>query len=97
MNTSISREKRTVEAMIRIYCQSMHGGKELCMECGELKDYALKRIEKCMYGVYKPACNRCKVHCYSPKYKEEIRKVMRFSGPRMIYQHPVMAIMHALK
>lgn len=97
MNASISREKRTLEAMIKIYCHSMHGEKELCRDCGELKDYALKRIERCFYGVYKPACNKCTVHCYSPKHKEEIRKVMRFSGPRMIYKHPVMAIMHAIK
>ena len=42
----------------------------------------------------KTFCSNCKVHCYSPEMREEIKKVMRFSGPRMIAYHPVMAIRH---
>jgi hypothetical protein len=97
MNISVAREKRTIETMIKLYCRSVHGGNELCNDCGELRDYAMKRIEKCVFGADKPACKECPVHCYSPKRREEIRKVMRFSGPRMIFRHPVMAIMHAIK
>jgi hypothetical protein len=29
--------------------------------------------------------------------KEKIREVMRFSGPRMIFYHPVMAIRHLVE
>jgi hypothetical protein len=28
--------------------------------------------------------------------RENIRKVMRYAGPRMIYHHPIMALRHLL-
>jgi hypothetical protein len=97
MNMSVAREKKTLETMIKLYCRSVHGGNELCSDCAELREYAMKRIERCVFEKDKPACKECPVHCYSPKRREEIKKVMRFSGPRMIFRHPVMAIMHSLK
>jgi hypothetical protein len=97
MKHSIAREKKTLGAMIQVYCRSVHGGTALCDDCRELQEYAFKRIERCVFGIEKPACKECPVHCYSPKRKEEIRKVMRHAGPRMIYLHPVMAILHAFK
>ena len=42
----------------------------------------------------KTFCSQCKVHCYKTKQREQIRKVMRFSGPRMLFYHPIMAIRH---
>ena len=42
----------------------------------------------------KTFCSQCKVHCYKKDKREQIRKVMRFSGPRMLVYHPVMAICH---
>jgi hypothetical protein len=97
MNMSVARETKTIETMIKLYCRSVHGGNELCKDCAELREYAKKRIERCVFKEDKPACKECPVHCYSPKRREEIKKVMRFSGPRMIFRHPVMAIFHALK
>lgn len=29
--------------------------------------------------------------------REKIREVMRFSGPRMIFYHPVMAVRHVIE
>lgn len=29
--------------------------------------------------------------------REKIRKVMRFSGPRMIFSHPVAAVRHVIE
>ena len=29
--------------------------------------------------------------------RERIREVMRFSGPRMIFHHPVMAVRHVIE
>jgi hypothetical protein len=29
--------------------------------------------------------------------REKIREVMRFSGPRMIFHHPIMAIRHLIE
>ena len=44
----------------------------------------------------KTTCARCSVHCYNPKMRRGIRVVMRYSGPRMFFYHPVMAFRHLL-
>ena len=93
---SVQIEMRTIEAMVRIYCRAQHG-KDLCEECGTILTYCIARIEKCVYGPAKPACNTCTVHCYSPKMREKIKTIMRFSGPKMIYKHPYLAIVHLIK
>jgi len=94
---SPDREKRTIQAMTRIYCRDRHGRTELCGECRDLLDYAFKRIDQCTSGPDKPTCNDCTVHCYSPRMREKVKEVMRYAGPRMIYRHPVMALHHILK
>lgn len=92
------REKQTVALMIRIYCRKNHGTKqELCHECKALSDYADQRSDKCPFMETKTFCSNCKVHCYKPEMREKIRDVMRFSGPRMIFHHPVMAVRHVIE
>jgi hypothetical protein len=82
--------------MIRIYCHGQHGGNTLCEECKQLWDYAEERLAKCPFGVEKPTCQNCTVHCYKADMRERIREVMRYAGPRMIWHHPVMAIRHLI-
>ena len=92
------REKKTVELMIRLYCRKKHGVKgELCPDCRQLAEYAEMRSKKCPFMESKTFCSNCKVHCYKPDMREKIRAVMRFSGPRMIMYHPVMAIRHLIE
>ena len=92
------REKRTVSLMIRIYCKKKHGTKKgLCPECEALDAYARMRSEKCPFMETKTFCSNCKVHCYKADMREKIRAVMRFSGPRMIFSHPIMAIRHVIE
>lgn len=88
------KEMRTVYEMIHLYCKENHKEKELCSECLALYEYARMRIEKCPFMETKTFCSQCKVHCYKKDKREQIRKVMRFSGPRMLVYHPVMAICH---
>jgi hypothetical protein len=90
-------ESHTVSVMIRMYCRAKHRQPSLCDSCQSLTDYALKRIGYCIFGNEKPVCSDCPVHCYKPDYRERIREVMRFAGPRMIWQHPVLAIRHIIK
>lgn len=91
-------EVRTVFAMIRMYCRAHHGAaKDPCGACVGLLSYARERIEKCPFGGEKPVCNQCTVHCYDTAMRERIQTVMRFSGPRMIWRHPVLAIRHLLR
>jgi len=94
----ILREKKTVEEMIRLYCHEHHGtkGKELCPDCTALRDYAFSRIKSCVFKLDKPTCKNCTIHCYSPKRKEQIKEVMRFSGPRMMFHSPGLALMHLI-
>lgn len=95
--TRIDEEKHAIVQMIGLYCRKIHKKKELCNECKELQEYALNRLDHCPYGDNKTFCSKCKTHCYRNDKKEQIRKVMRFSGPRMIFYNPVIAIKHLLK
>lgn len=91
------REEATLRAMIALYCRDMHhSGVVLCGECAGLLDYALIRLGKCTFGADKPKCSACPVHCYKPAMREQIRDVMRYSGPRMMVRHPVLAIGHVV-
>jgi hypothetical protein len=91
-------EVRTVAAMIRIHCRARHGStKDLCDDCAGLLAYAQQRIAQCPFGVDKPVCNKCTVHCYKPEMREQIKAVMRFAGPKMIWSHPVLAIRHLIR
>ena len=93
------REKKVVGQMIALYCHKNHHtkGEQLCPECAALKEYACSRSDHCPFMESKTFCNNCKVHCYKPEMREKIRVVMRFSGPRMIFHHPVMAIRHVIE
>ena len=94
----MNREVQTVRAMIGIYCRARHGtSKALCTDCEGLLSYAGERIAKCPFGVDKPICNQCSVHCYKPAMREEIRQVMRYAGPRMIGRHPLLGIRHVFR
>ncbi len=93
-----AREKYVVSQMIELYCRKKHHTKEgLCPECRELLDYACARSEHCPFMETKTFCSNCRVHCYQPKMREKIRTVMRFSGSRMLFYHPVMAVRHVIE
>lgn len=93
----LRREKKTIAAMVPIYCADHHGGDLLCPECGELLDYALARLDRCRFGEHKPVCAQCTVHCYKPAMRERVRVVMRYAGPRMTLRHPVLAAAHLVE
>ena len=93
------KEQEVVELMIRLYCKKNHKeayrtANDLCPECRELAEYAKMRSAKCPFMETKTFCNNCKVHCYKPEMRERIKTVMRFSGPRMIFYHPILATWH---
>lgn len=52
---------------------------QLCQECLELSNYAVKRRKNCPKNP-KPSCKNCDTHCYAAKYRNKIKKVMKFSG-----------------
>ena len=97
----LTREARTIAAMLRIWCRDRHAGAArndngLCDACAELNDYARKRLAACPFGPEKPTCVNCQIHCYGRRQRESVREVMRHAGPRMLWQHPWLALAHLL-
>ena len=48
-----------------------------------LKAYTHKRLEQCRYRD-------------KPEMRRQIRMVMRYSGPRMLFRHPVLSLQHLI-
>ena len=93
----LGRERRTVAAMVALRCRDLHGTDgELCTECRTLGDYADYRLDRCPYGDEKPTCVNCPIHCYAKTERAQMKEVMRYSGPRMLLRHPILAIRHML-
>lgn len=98
IQTKREKEKAMVSEMIALYCKKKHRKKNgLCPECEVLDTYARLRSDKCPFMETKTFCANCKVHCYKPEMREKIRVVMRFSGPRMLFYHPVVVVRHVLE
>jgi len=91
------REQVTVEKMINIYCKETHKHQnERCEDCEKLYKYSSRKIEECILGENKSICARCKIHCYKTDMREAIKKVMRYSGPKMMIKHPLLTVYHII-
>ena len=99
------KEKNIIALMIGLYCVGNHSKKkkesgdkniELCDKCKELLEYAEERIDRCPFADTKTFCSSCKVHCYKSEMREQIRRVMKYAGPRMLFHHPLMAMSHVM-
>jgi Nitrous oxide-stimulated promoter len=94
-NRRLAREWKTIALMVDCYCHAHHGATTgLCPECQGLVDYAAVRLERCRFGVEKPTCAKCPVHCYQRSRREQVKTVMRYAGPRMVWRHPVLSLLH---
>jgi hypothetical protein len=93
----MEKEIKTVEIMIDLYCRGQHGSKGvLCPECRGLFEYVAQRLEKCPFKENKPTCSQCPMHCYKPDMRKRIKAVMKYSGPRMLWRHPILTGRHYL-
>jgi Nitrous oxide-stimulated promoter len=96
-NRRLNHEWKTMEAMMRIHCRDHHGASNaLCAECQGLLNYANLRLDRCRFGEDKLTCAKCPVHCYQKTRREQIRVMMRYAGPRMLWEHPIMSLRHWL-
>lgn len=97
MSNRLERERTTLQMMLKLYCKNHHhSAKALCPECLGLSDYALNRLTSCKFGESKPTCGKCTEHCYKPGMRKRITKIMRYSGPRMFFVHPMIALRHLM-
>ena len=95
MPPRMTREARTMEVMVAMYCHDLHGTRDgFCEGCRELVDYAHGRLDKCPYQGGKTTCAKCPIHCYRPAMRERMRSVMRHAGPRMLWRHPIITVLH---
>ena len=96
MPDEIDFYKKTVSLMIALYCSKNHrnsrADEALCIDCLELNKYAMLKLDKCVYDNDKPSCAKCSTHCYKPVMREKIKIVMRDSGKRMLFNHPVVSV-----
>lgn len=104
----IRREKKTIRAMIALFCKHHHQPVPhdrparsaarprayLCADCRAIYEYALFRLDHCPFKEAKPACGRCRIHCYQAEQRAAIRAIMRFAGPRMLLCHPFLTVAH---
>ena len=97
IETRREREKAMVSEMIALYCRKNHHDGKLCPGCAALAEYARRRSDRCPFMEHKTFCSNCAVHCYASEMREKIQAVMRFSGPRMLLHHPVMAVRHLIE
>ncbi len=72
------------------------GGRRVCTECRTLLRHAVVKRARCPLEP-KPACRVCPVHCYAPKMREGIRRVMAFSGRHLILRGHLHLLLHFLK
>ncbi len=96
------KEKELIEIMIKLYNKKKFGQKQLTKEMQELLDYANLRIENCPHrkknlNGEKPFCSCCTIQCYKADMKQDMVEVMKFSGPRIIFSHPIVSIDHLQK
>nr|WP_318383754.1 nitrous oxide-stimulated promoter family protein [uncultured Enterobacter sp.] len=92
----IAREKLTIRKMIALYQRRSPHAQMEADHYERLFAYAQKRLDKCVFGEEKPACKQCPVHCYQPAQREEMKIIMRWAGPRMLWRHPILTARHLI-
>jgi len=97
-NHTNTLEKRTIAAMIKLHCRGNHSqNSELCDSCAALLNYSQDQIDHCPWKKNKPTCSQCPTHCYQQEMRLQIRTVMRYAGPHMIWRHPFLTIIHLFR
>lgn len=99
LSPHLAREFKTITAMVKIYCRNNHHcttASSVCEDCSEFIKYARQRLSHCPFEEQKPTCGKCTIHCYKKEMQTKAKQVMRYSGPRMVWNHPLLAFCHLL-
>ena len=92
----IDKDRRTLEAIGRIYCAAHHDSlfkdsAGLCGSCRQTVERTLERTVSCPFG-HEGNCQDCDIQCQRGEDQRRIREIMRYSAPRMAFTHPLMTI-----
>ena len=94
------QDEETVRTMTKMYCRAHHADAAeedgLVPSCRACAEYAIARTRACPKQ-HKGNCDDCEIRCYNPAMREQIRQIMAYAGPRMMFTHPVMAVRHLRK
>ena len=94
----MGQHRKVVKEMIAIYYKNKyHQTIEENKEATELLNYVNYRLDVCPFQEQKKFCSHCSVHCYEQEQRELIRQVMRYSGPRLLFTHPILVIQHMVE
>ena len=96
MSNRIDQEKETLREMVTLYCRHRLKATSMPEPYEQLVDYAYKRLERCRWGTKKPNCHQCRVHCYAPDKRQQVREIMKWAGPRMIIYAPIKAMRYLI-
>lgn len=69
---------------------------ELCADCSCFVQYATLKRFKCPLEAEKPSCKHCRIHCYAPEQRALVKKIMAWSGRRMIMRGRLDYLWHYL-
>ncbi|MDD2367240.1 MAG: nitrous oxide-stimulated promoter family protein [Desulfuromonadaceae bacterium] len=98
LNRQQKSDIRLIGKFVEVYCHGRHkeaeqltvtlpedlGQKRLCSECREFIEYAVARRIKCPLEAEKPSCKHCRIHCYDKPNREKVRRIMSYSGRRLM-------------
>ena len=68
----------------------------LCEDCERLFNHGIAKLMQCPFDP-KPSCRKCPDHCYAPKYRQQIKEVMRFSGTYLVSRGRLGLLFHIFK
>ena len=85
MKKDKKQEFAILKKFVEVYCNHHHGtnGEGLCDQCNDLLAYGNQRLERCPYDP-KPKCKDCETYCYRPKYRQNIKEIMKYSGMHFV-------------
>lgn len=91
------KDIRVLRKFTEVWCHGQHhsprrpcslpGGMQpvqLCPECAAFLEYAVGKRMKCPLEAEKPSCKHCRIHCYAPQQRALVKRIMAWSGRRLL-------------
>ena len=90
----MENERKTLTAMRQLYCHDHHaGGTSHARNAATLQSMPIA-ARGLPFSNGQATCGHCRIHCYRAEARAAIQEIMRYSGPRMLWRHPLLAIRH---
>ena len=79
------REKESFDFTYQRVPVRIESGSKLCAECSKLLKYAIIMRVQCPLDP-KPRCRKCPQNCFRPDHWNSMEEVMKYAGPRSLFQ-----------